>query len=53
MPEDPSTGDHSVGCHDDVFRITNGLRIASRTTMAVVVERLTGNTAVGVPELPV
>jgi hypothetical protein len=52
--DDPSTVDHSAGYYDDVFtRTDDGLKIASRSTVAVVFERLSNNMAQGDPELPV
>lgn len=52
--DDTATVDHSAGYYDDEFvRTEDGLKIASRTTVAVVMERLTGNLAPGNPELSV
>ncbi len=52
--DDPSTVDHSAGYYDDVFaRTDDGLKIISRTTVAVLFERLSNNMAQGNPELPV
>jgi 3-phenylpropionate/cinnamic acid dioxygenase small subunit len=51
---DPTTVDHSAGYYDDEFiRTDDGLKIVSRTTVAVLHERLSGNMAAGNPDLPI
>jgi hypothetical protein len=52
--DDPTTVDRSAGFYDDVsVRTDDGLKIASRTAVVVIHERLSNSRAPGKPELPV